>query len=121
MSKTNIFIRLGLDIERFSKSERAAQAKAEQITTMAKNLLASPEALTVEAIFPEAANAAPMVNALVNKLCVLLKSPVIADDLDMVSATLGRYGALLTAEFDNHAHKTIGDYVVIFENLYNGK
>jgi len=119
MSKGNILTRIGITIEHFSESERKAQAQAAAITTKAKALLSNPLTLTVEAVFPEAAAAAPAVTAIVDRLCKTLANPVVSNDLDLVAATLGRYGALLTAELDSHAHKTIGDYVVIFESLFN--
>ena|ERR1700744_147749 len=117
---SNLLTRLGIDITHFSKEERAAQAQAEAITTKAKALLASPAALVLEEVFPEFAAAAPAVNTLVNKLCITLQNPVIANDLDILAGVLGRYGALLTGAIDNNPHKTIGEYILIFESLFKG-
>ncbi len=114
----NLLERIGVNIQHFSHSEREAQAKAEEITTKAKDMLHSGAALTIEAVLGIEQYAAP-ITALVDRLCVLLQSPVIADDLDMVAGTLGRWGALLTAEFHGHEHKTIGDYIQIFESLFH--
>jgi len=119
MSRENLLIRLGLDVEKFSSEERKAQIRAEALTTLAKKALNSGVALAVETVWPEGAAVEPAVNALLTKLCTVLNNPVIADDADMVAAALGRYGALLTKAIDNDPHKTLGDYVVIFESLFN--
>lgn len=114
---SNLLTRLGISIEHFSIEERAAQAKAEVLTTKAKALVESKAVLTLEAITGTEQYGAAA-DLLLTRLCTILASPVVADDLDMISGTLGRWGAMLTAEFHNHEHSTLSDYVRIFEDLF---
>lgn len=118
----NVFTKLGKFLIHFSKEERDAQEHALKITTKAKELLESGVVLTIEKVIGgDVEKYAPAVVALVEKLIKILSNDTISKDIEMVGASLGRFGALLTQEMHGRKHPNLRDYVWIFETIFHIK
>lgn len=116
----NFLSRFQIDINHFTQSEIAAQAKAVAITTEIKNLLASKTALTIEAITGTSELGAATL-AVVTEGLAILTSPAVIGIVTAVEDALGDLGARLTAAIHEGAPivSGIGHWIFVFEALFS--
>lgn len=117
----NILERLKVTVHSFKESEINAQHQAQRLTTIAKTAIESKEFGLIEKLIPNGTTYGQLADEIITKFSNILESKVIYDDLDFIEGMLGRMGAQLTMALDNNSHKTIADYIKIFEMLFHLK
>lgn len=108
-----------ISVKHFKNSEIEAQKKALGITTQIKTLLQSKEAITIEKLtgIQDLGSGAL---AIIDKFIKGLESPVIAEDIDLANALLGRLGGQLTGFIHEGCEivEDIQDWIILFERLF---